>query len=135
MCYRIHYVFIFKARHTYLSMQHFMFSYMYTMFIMSYMWISFFYYAAPWLLFTYIHAPHTSQKMLYTLFLAKTFAMRYFLYVDIPSYLYFAYLAFNVHASTFSYNYTFITFEIPINVSSRFKANSSSTTHVAQYYT
>ena len=116
ICVIVYITCFFKACHTYVFMQHFKFSYMYTMFIMSYMWIYFFYYDAPWLLFTYIHAPHTSQKMLYTLFLAKNFAMRYFLYVDIPSYLYFAYLAFNVHASTFSYNNTFITFEVPINV-------------------
>ena len=81
----------------------------------------------------HIHTCSTHiKKMLYTFFLAKTFAMRCFLYVDIPSYSYFAYLAFNVHASTFSYNNTFITFEIPINVSSRFKENSSSTTYVVQ---
>ena len=135
MCYRIRYVFIFKARHTYLSIKHLTFSYIYTMFIMSYMCISFFYYAAPWLLFTYINAPHTSQKLIFTLCLAKTFAIRYFVYVAVPSYLYFSYLAFNVHASNFPCNYTFITFEISINVFSRFKENSSSTTHVAQYYT
>ena len=135
MCYRIRYVFIFKARHTYLSIKQLSFSYMYTVFIISYMCIYFSYYVAPWLLFTYINAPHTSQKLLFTLCIAKTFTMRYFVYVDVPSYLYFAYLDFNVHASTFSYNYTFITFEISINVFSRFKEKSSSTTHVAQYYT
>ena len=85
--------------------------------------------------FSHTYMLHIHPKNALYILSCKTFTMHYFLYVDIPSYLYFAYLAFNVHASNFSYNYTFITFEIPINVSSRFNANSSSTTHAAQYST
>ena len=80
------------------------------MLIMSYMCISFSYYATPWLLFTYI------TETTFFVMCCKNFRKAFFC-IRRHTFLYvFAYLSFNLHDLTFLCNYTFITFEIPINV-------------------
>ena len=109
----IHYIYLF------VSIQHFNFSYMYTMFNMLSMWL--FFLLCHFLLTFYLHiyAPDTSTNALH-LFTCKSFTWALFLYAHIHYYLYFAFLVFNIHASTFITN-TFIKFDSPINVSFRFK--------------